>query len=415
MRLTRRLVARLRGEVSAADLEALRAAGLEAHDLVLALDERRSGDPWALPRHHQIADLCAWCAYALQTLADRVIEADYAAKPATIGYLPRATAASVRAALGEVSEWLSRARQAEANPSYALDVFVPRALPRLIAGRATRAELVALREAAATLQAHTILRLTAVDEYTTPGREAQLARLKQMQAAAASALEYAERLWRRDMPDAVLPVVAAQVLSALEQLYLAGQLLAMPSLLDDAPVEESMPAVPPLPGEPGFDQWRLTDPQQAGRLRVAFHSAHQLAELWERDPDPARTLAIQTEIDRALEQGHVQRLPPGSTQLAELTRRCPWPPAYVALETVDIAGTHIDAFHPFTLVVGEEQGRFRRALVVAPRPRIPHTAAMTVLARGRGEEPPLVVAPPRGPDPGWSPWDLLNPFDVFDL
>jgi hypothetical protein len=194
------------------------------------------------------------------------------------------------------------------------------------------------------------------------------------------------------------PPRSASSSSRRSRSHLAGQLLAMPSLLDDA---QPVPGVepPPLPGRPGFDPWMLTDPVEAARLTLQPYCHAQLRALWTADPDPARTLALHAEVQRAVARGDAQRMPPRTTELASVSRDCPWPPIYVALRAFAIGGHNVEALQPFALVVREEATGFRRALVVGPRIYVPE--------RRRDY----------GPQPNWSDdvLGVLNPLNLFDL
>jgi hypothetical protein len=85
-------------EVDAATVEAYRRAGAAAYsdqsdaeqvrtDLVLA-----GRSLWTARPDQASQLLCAWNAFALQTLGDALVEADYRADPHTAGYLPSVTA-----------------------------------------------------------------------------------------------------------------------------------------------------------------------------------------------------------------------------------------------------------------------------------------------------------------------------------
>lgn len=126
-----RLLARLQGEYPATELEAYRRAGVDVYALTEDLEVERTKwnldelDSWSVPEATQAAFLCAWNAFALQVLGDRLLDADYESEPATVGYLPPVTARQTLGFYSQVAEWLSRARQASASPSFRLDVHVP--------------------------------------------------------------------------------------------------------------------------------------------------------------------------------------------------------------------------------------------------------------------------------------------------
>jgi hypothetical protein len=75
--------------------------------------------------------LCAWNAFALQTLGDELVEADYRADPRTAGFLPLVTAEQAAAFLGEVEHRSAGARRAASDAGYdvAAEIAVPAPLP----------------------------------------------------------------------------------------------------------------------------------------------------------------------------------------------------------------------------------------------------------------------------------------------
>ena len=89
-----RLLAWVKKEVSAGDLEAFRASGSGVHHLLLAADLRREQlaldgrDLWTAPPAAQAELLSIWCAAALQTLGDTYLQAAYDADPPPAGHVP---------------------------------------------------------------------------------------------------------------------------------------------------------------------------------------------------------------------------------------------------------------------------------------------------------------------------------------
>jgi hypothetical protein len=130
-----KLMAFMRGEVSAATLESYRRAGTTVHDMLHEAEAQRLNlkiqglNPWTAPVATQAYLLCLWNAFTLQTLGDQFLDADYRANPGTVGYLPPKTAEQVFAFYDQVEGWVSRASQAQSNPLYRLDVDVPAELP----------------------------------------------------------------------------------------------------------------------------------------------------------------------------------------------------------------------------------------------------------------------------------------------
>jgi hypothetical protein len=116
-----RLAAAMRGEIAATTVEAYRRAGAAAYQDLLDAEQLRgdlaaSGASMWTARPHQAGQLlCAWNGFALQTLGDQLVEADYQADPRTVGFLPPVTAEQAAVFLGEVEHWSARARRAASD------------------------------------------------------------------------------------------------------------------------------------------------------------------------------------------------------------------------------------------------------------------------------------------------------------
>src|SRR5687768_14697282 len=126
-----RFVAKVQGEVPAAELDALRRASAPVFELLEQVERRRLEcsidglDPWTVPPATRAAFLCAWNAFVLQTLGSELLDADYRMEPRTPHFVPPVTARQVLGFYEPVEGWVNRAWQAQANPDYALDVQVP--------------------------------------------------------------------------------------------------------------------------------------------------------------------------------------------------------------------------------------------------------------------------------------------------
>lgn len=361
MGLVGRLVARMNGEVAAHALESYRRAGIHVLDLSDQLDHllvEASLTAREPPNSLRIAQLCGWNANALQTVADHLLAADYQHEPRTVGFVPPTLAAEALAFYGQVAGWLSRAQQAIHNEHYELDVTVPAPLPKWVA---TTIELppttylAGLRDALDRLEA----RADALAVVETGGRAAGVVR--QVRAEARAASEYGRALAAGAESEA-----EAQTKLAIERLYLYGQLVAMPDLaLAPLPrpstggVRPGAPVRLPRPGEPGFDKWCLTDPRAVDELRRDRSANRDLDQLWESDPDPARTLALKADIDAALVR---HRVAYGIGHFAA----CPWSAIYVVKRPLRIGRETMHPVTEFTLDVGFDRGRFVRRVVTGP-------------------------------------------------
>jgi hypothetical protein len=132
------------------------------------------------------------------------------------------------------------------------------------------------------------------------------------------------------------------------------------------PVARLHPAT--LPGGPRFDPWCLTDTATLSRWQHDPRAAQAIAEMWQWDPDPAATLALKAEVDRAIADGDVVTLkaPRGSTCYYE----CPWAALYEVRRPVRIGGLSLLVLQQFTLeVAADDMPRglpFRRGLLLGP-------------------------------------------------
>ena len=130
-----RLLAWVKKEVSAGDLEAFRASGSGVHHLLLAADLRREQlaldgrDLWTAPPAAQAELLSIWCADALQTLGDTYLQAAYDADPPPAGHVPELIHTEALAFYHRVETWVIRARKAAVSPDYRLRARLPDNLP----------------------------------------------------------------------------------------------------------------------------------------------------------------------------------------------------------------------------------------------------------------------------------------------
>jgi hypothetical protein len=378
-----RMFARLQGEVSAETLEAYRRASLPVFELMDQVEARRLAcatdglNPWTIPPATRAEFLCAWNAFVLQTLGNDILEADYAEYPATAGYVPPVTADQVMAYFSQVEGWLDRAYQAQANPDYQLDVDVPAELPPWSEVEpCPESHLRGLLQAMRAVGEHAAAAMVILPEKAPEGPEQQkqLNRIRQLYASAQSKARYAAELHGADPPPDVQERVEPYAQAAIQMFYELGQLIADPSLAGGvaAPPEDAPPqdppaesggervevkrtrkargSAPPLPRQPGFDLWRLSDPAARDRLKSDRKAVKAIRQMWNLDPDPARTLAIQAEIDAALERGDVAYAIAGVDRVGHWFR-CPWGPVYVAHRPVTLGGVKLGSLQQFVFEV----------------------------------------------------------------
>jgi hypothetical protein len=244
-----RVYAWLQDEVPATTLEAYRRASLPVFEVMNLAERRRQEcaaaglDPWAVPPATRAELLCAWNAYVLQTLGNEFLDADYDASPATVGYVPPATAKQVLAFYEQVEEWLDRARQAHASPGYRLDVEAPAELPGWsVAHPSTPGHFAGVMRALRAVGEHTAAAMAFLPDEPPEGdeKQAQLNRIRQLYASAESKARYATDLLGAGASREVQLRLEPYARDAIELFYTVGQLAADPWLAVDPPP----PAVP---------------------------------------------------------------------------------------------------------------------------------------------------------------------------
>ena len=376
-----RLLALVQGEEAADTLEAYQRAGLAVYELLRQVEERRRDwkgqglTAWSATSASQAELLCAWNAFVLQSLGDEFLQADYRVDPATVGYVPPVTARQVLAFYGQVEGWLSRARQAQSNPGYELDVALPADLPPWSEVEpCPRPHLEGMLAAVRSVRSHAEGALAVFGEASPPpDKQPAVHKLRERFAEANSKAEYAERLWASEPPPDLHERIEAHVKEALERYYHLGQLLAMPSLLErtprrDVPAGARAARSRPGPGQRGFDPWCLTDPDSRADWKQDREAREAIELLWAQDPDPARTLAIQAEIEAALARGDIGYATKRDGQRLGHYYCCPWAPIYVVKCPVTIGGRKLAALQEFTYDVSAEEipagGAFKREVLV---------------------------------------------------
>jgi hypothetical protein len=378
--LMTRMRATLSKERDASLLEALRTAGRVAYDELIAAEKIREqlaaggASPWDAPVAVGSQLLAAWNAFVLQTLGENFLDADYAANPGTVGYVPPVTYDQTARWFSAVEGWVSRARQARVNQDY--DISAELGLP---AGLPTWAEvepcppehLSALLAAVPPVREHVDVALFALEKAGVPEhRRKAFNRLKQLVAEAAAAADYALGLRTQQHNRTLHELIENNLKQALELWFHAGQLAAMPGLLDNyralRPIARPDPAT--LPGGARFDPWCLTDRATLKRWQRDSRAVQAISELWEYDPDPAATLAVKAEIDAAAAAGDIAALktPGGGTCYYE----CPWSALYVVRRPVRIAGRRLQVLQQFTMeAAADDMPRglpFRRGIILGP-------------------------------------------------
>ena len=377
-----RLAAAMRGEIAATTVEAYRRAGAAAYQDMLDAEQLRAdlaasgGSQWIARSHQASQLLCAWNAFALQTLGDQLVEADYQADPRTAGFLPPVTAEQAAVFLGEVEQWSARARRAASDETYDItaEIAVPAPLPEWVEVEpCPRAHLTAMLAAARAMRGRAEAALADLVKAPPPRAKANAgSRVKGLAAEADSVVSFGESLWSPDATDEVHEKVENSLRRGIAAYYRLGQLLAMPALLDHAEIK----AIPvagtslPLPGRPGFDPWCLTDPGSRAQWQRDPAACRAIETLWRYDPDPAATVGIQSQINAALAGRSIVQAAAASSQAGQYYFCCPWSSIYLVRRPVTIAGQRLRQMQQFTFDVSAEEmaegGQFVRRLLPGP-------------------------------------------------
>lgn len=234
-----RVIARLRGEVSAATLDAYARTSLLVHELTDEVEHRRREhraaglDPWMVPPAARAEQLCAWNAMFLQGIAIELLQADYREEPLTAGYVPPPIAEQALRFFSGVEAWLNRAHQARASAGYRLDVAVPAALPAWVdAGPLPPSWLPGMLQALGAAGGWAAVAMESFPDRPPAGDVMQLQwnYVRQLDASARAGARYAEELAAaRPAPEAERRA-EARIRSVIQELHLLGQLVADPWL-----------------------------------------------------------------------------------------------------------------------------------------------------------------------------------------
>jgi hypothetical protein len=162
--------------------------------------------------------------------------------------------------------------------------------------------------AAQAMRAHVESALAAlVGTDPPPGMQDAAVRLQGMAAEADSIVAYGQALWAPDAEAQADKRAEDSLRRGIGAYFELGQLLAMPALIGRTRATARPVSGRPLalPGHPGFDLWCLTDPYTRAYWQQDPAACMAIAMLWRRDPAPARTLAIQGQINAAVAAGSV--------------------------------------------------------------------------------------------------------------
>ncbi len=378
--LMTRLRARVAGEISTDTIAAYRAAGASAYGLLVEAEQERTvlatDDYWTVSASQQTFFLATWNAFVLQSIADAFIDADFAFDPGTVGFVPPVTAEQAMRFYAGVEQWLVRARQAQADPRYRLDLHVPAELPAWVEVEpCPEAHLHAMLTASGKLREHAELAVADLRKRAPQSRQSDLTKIKSLLAAAQTTADYAEQLHTQlhagqSASQDLHERIERSIKDALGKAFLTGQLAAMPQIDQYVPESGSVPTQRlPGPGDRGFDPWCLTDPHTRAQWQRDRRAQAAVDALWKYDPHPDRTLEIQATIDAALARGDVDYATDANGRRLGNYFCCPWSAVYVAKRPIEIGGKRLRPLQQFTFDVSAEEivegGAFKRELLVA--------------------------------------------------
>lgn len=373
-----------RGERDAETLYAYRRAGAQIHPLLDAAERRRFGlmvsgtSPFAVKRHIGLELACTWNAFTLQTLGDKMLTSDETADPDTVGFVPPVTFDQVQGYYTGVQRWLGYASQAGHDPDFELPAgTLPARLPDWSPVEpCPRPHLDAMIAALDVMRLHAEAAMHALEQATPETDAARLARLKGQVAGALSRADYVSGMYAPGASLALHEQIEAHAKQAIEELYRVGQLISYPALLtggdraaspDGTQGKGPFPRTP-LPGEPGFDRWAMTDPNSLASLRENPDARRVIDEMWALDPDPAASVALWNEVRRAVETGGAVTAKNAQGAPLGFFFCTPYCAIYEAKRPLVIGDTPVPRGKRFTLEIAAEGVRigypFKREVVV---------------------------------------------------
>lgn len=377
--LMTRMAAAFKGEVPADELEAYRRAGgfvytqLEEAEALRRRLAQDGVDLWHGPQAAAGQLLCTWSAFVVQSIGEHLLDADYAADPQTVGYVPEVTHRQVAACFAQVEGWVSRARQAASNPAYLVEreLRLPAGLPAWAeADPCPLPHLRGMLAAARAVREHAEVTLGVFEQtlvHADP-HKADLQRLRQLTAEAATSADYAEGLLDTDPGPRMHEAIEQRLQRALESYYHLGQLIAMPRLIAGYRGRAARPTAQPAPvvSSRDVDPWCLTGRRQRAMLQADPRAQQAIKEMWRSDPDPAATVRVQAQIDAAFKAGAIiYATDTQGRQLGSYYSR-PWGSIYIVLRPVAIGGKVLQAMQQFAYKVSAPRtGGFTREIVVS--------------------------------------------------
>jgi hypothetical protein len=232
-RLRNWLIGTARGELSEAPLQGLREAAASAYGLAEEAERLRAEagpDPWEHERGVRKFALCAWNAFGLQTIGDRLLDSDAEADPLTAGLLPEPAYAFAQECYEHAMTWVRHAECARADADYRVGTPLPVGLPPWQQSETRDVHLSGLFAAYEALAPRAEFDVGRLQPLVTRERAGEVAEMNRVAAQMRASVGFARRLAVHAGSGEQRREVREHLLQALGCAYLLGELVVMPSL-----------------------------------------------------------------------------------------------------------------------------------------------------------------------------------------
>lgn len=379
-----RIKAFTRGEQDAETLYAYKRAGAPVHDLLDAAERRRfefaatGVSPFAMQKQVGLELACIWNAFALQTLGDKMLEADEVADPDSVGFVPPVTFEQVQGYYQDVQRWMAHATRAAHDSSFELPYgALPARLPDWSPVEpCPRPHIDAMIAALRAMELHAEAAMNALETTTPEADKNKLGKVRGLFAQAKAASQYATSMYQPHASQALHEQVEELAKKAIEDIYQVGQYLSYPDLLLGQPKPPTAGQAStyngrgktPLPGQPGFDKWVMTDPNSLASLQRDREVGRVLDDMWKYDTNPRESVGMWEDIKAAESRGDVKYARHPSGDLVGYYFCAPYAAIYEAVRPTIIGDTPVPRGQRFTIECAPEGTRvgypFKREVVL---------------------------------------------------
>jgi hypothetical protein len=335
MSLKSAFFAMLRGERSQSELESLRQS-IEALDALEAEANAKGAG-----HHTLVARVFVWHARAFLLLGDHLLQADARSDPNTAGYVPEVTFTEVRELYLQVPPAMSRAKKALQDPHYQPD----KSLPSPIKQRGYTedwpiAYLNGLLQGSQAMWNH--LEAT----YKAPFAEIISMQRQNIQEKLVAQTALGALQSGRGRTQEALDQCCASLWEIIGQLFLLGQLMAMPSLVESSALAGFDVTAQTILFE---ERWFLSHPEVSKQKQNNAAAEAELKKFWEQKG--WRTTRKQ---ERYLTQTK-SLLRGGDLEIVGYQPQCPFAPLYRAKKTITILDNVINPGTSFFLLMNENR------------------------------------------------------------